>query len=306
MVNLKNMTKNCFFLLGLLLLITNIATSQKYQPIFGKYKTEYNFVQMSGSDKFITETYKYVNDTLINTSTYKHFVKNTYPVDNKYLRCNDSNSKVFLRKNDSDYCMMDLDLKIGDTFKVIAYVFVLQPLIVDSIFYDNNQKHIRFGSTISGYYDIYFEFIEGVGTNFGLFYHNCKSLSKYFYLLCAYRDSITTFINKIHTNPIDFSNKCYIDTSLQSLPEIPESNFNFYPNPCNESLTITIDPEYLKVNRFFILEIYDINGSIIHTEPLSNENSIVPINDLPGGIYFIRLLSKNYWLVLSQKAIIKK
>lgn len=68
----------------------------------------------------------------------------------------------------------------------------------------------------------------------------------------------------------------------------PNKNFtaNIYPNPANENLYITM-PE---TNTIISTNILNVNGQKIKE---SKDNLVIPIHDLPNGLYFIQITSNH-------------
>jgi len=87
----------------------------------------------------------------------------------------------------------------------------------------------------------------------------------------------TTEIYKFFTNTMDFS------VGLEN--DISKTDINVYPNPAKNFVHIRVgDTEQAA------LRVYDILGSVVKSEKLSNDN-IVDIRDLPQGMYVFRIYS---------------
>lgn len=77
---------------------------------------------------------------------------------------------------------------------------------------------------------------------------------------------------------------------------ISESGFTLYPNPANELINIYIQNETSLLSE---VEIYNETGTRVHTEKSTgtfNKNLAIDIEDLPAGLYFIRIKLNQAWL----------
>ncbi len=79
--------------------------------------------------------------------------------------------------------------------------------------------------------------------------------------------------------------------------------FNVYPNPANDILTISIDNES-EVDR---IEILDLTGRLVMVQNIENENSIIQLNvsDLPEGVYLVRIYNGDNSTKLSSRRFVK-
>ncbi len=71
------------------------------------------------------------------------------------------------------------------------------------------------------------------------------------------------------------------------IPEVLLSNVNIYPNPVNDLMNIHSDVSFDEVL------ITDISGRTIKTVRASGNNMSVNVNQLPEGIYMIKILNNN-------------
>lgn len=88
-----------------------------------------------------------------------------------------------------------------------------------------------------------------------------------------YTDSVTLNVTTLSTNDFD---------------TIP---FNIFPNPVNSSFTINLESIDILEDLSFV--IFDINGRKIMQRDLYSTNSIINIDSLDSGVYFLQLISKN-------------
>ncbi|MFZ4400320.1 MAG: T9SS type A sorting domain-containing protein [Bacteroidales bacterium] len=71
-------------------------------------------------------------------------------------------------------------------------------------------------------------------------------------------------------------------------------NYQIYPNPTSGIITININD----INTSLDLQIINLQGKIIHTEKLSNikstYNQDINLSEYPKGVYFVKLINKNF------------
>ena len=82
--------------------------------------------------------------------------------------------------------------------------------------------------------------------------------------------------------------KNYILKSLATLDviEVNVNNFNVYPNPVENNLTIDTDEVITEIN------IYSITGVLVYSETSVSDN-VINVSDLNNGIYFINIKTEN-------------
>jgi hypothetical protein len=190
---------------------------------------------------------------------------------------------------DEEFPVMDLTLALADTF----YVGIdrSDTLIVDSVFFTTDgRKHIRFD------YPIEFaggteklEFIQGFGTNFGLFYQGIESsmIPSMNYLLCAYHDDIQIYANK------SMNGQCSVHwVGINDQPAAEE--IKMYPNPAKDKLTIEIPGNQFSGSSRLL--IYNSSGILVETIEGSSNPLTINVQDKPAGIYLLRLnLNSKYY-----------
>lgn len=80
-----------------------------------------------------------------------------------------------------------------------------------------------------------------------------------------------------------------IVTEIEEAKEISLS-FSVYPNPTTNYLKINIgnyNPENL------IYQMFDVNGKLIETNKISNNETRVEMNNSSRGIYFLKIINNN-------------
>ena len=65
-----------------------------------------------------------------------------------------------------------------------------------------------------------------------------------------------------------------------------ENNISVYPNPCYEQL-------YIEITNYknTIAEIFDLQGQLLQSIPLQSYKTIIQINHINSGIYFVKVKS---------------
>ena len=101
----------------------------------------------------------------------------------------------------------------------------------------------------------------------------------------------TTPVNLLGVNKISYSEYYLIPRTgtdiITGLPQyLTENDILVYPNPVSDNLTVT-----LRTNKFQVsnMAVYDINGKLILSQPVSDNNISVSTQTLAAGNYFLRL-----------------
>src|SRR5690606_35471675 len=148
-------------LLTAALLNSHRSIAQPYQSIFGKDSTMWNVVY-SVANGIGMNTLSSKQTITISGENY-HLVIPSWSCDSLLIWEDTNSGKVWcnnLRLDSSDYLMADMGLQLGDSF---SFEFGQMKFAVDSVFYQNSKKLIRFNSASAFVDTIYF--IEGVGPN---------------------------------------------------------------------------------------------------------------------------------------------
>ncbi|MBN1599879.1 MAG: T9SS type A sorting domain-containing protein [Bacteroidales bacterium] len=273
----------------------NRIYSQEYESVFGSESTSWNLFNEL-NDGFDTDSVYVIKDTLINSNTYKEIKKSKYGW-HWYIRENADKSKVYLYSpnlSDSEFLVMDLNLEKNDIF-IIGYEE--DTAVVDSVFHINDKKHILFD------YELFIatgneklEFIEGVGTNFGLFYQGFDKygISMFHYLLCAFKNEERTYSNTA------FEGECYIFWT--PIHDIVGENFvKIYPNPASDKITIELG---VSNSQELFLMLYNSSGILIDKISQTSNKIEINTNNKPAGLYFFTVFIDG--VVITDKFLIVK
>lgn len=267
-----------------MLSLTN-SYSQAYESIFGDSITSWS-IFISIPDHADTDSLTTVFDTTFNNYNYKYVQKHYNFGVNGFIREDANQGKAWFipdYSGASEQLIMDLNLTIGDTFYVNNY----GNIIVDSVYYLNNKKHIQFNWIISAY-DINnnfnskpFTFIEGLGSNAGITYQDlcCEN-----YLLCSSKDNTQTYID------LAFNGSCYIFwTGINELDN--QTKWKIVPNPFNEFTVLSVENNAIILSEVII---YDIHGRVVKSINNINSNQVkISKDQLQSGIYFFQLYTEN-------------
>ncbi|MEQ8909026.1 MAG: T9SS type A sorting domain-containing protein [Vicingaceae bacterium] len=218
-----------------------------------------------------------------------------------YLREDTGIGKAWFRRdsaNNYEYEIYDLSLNQGDTL-----IYSQRSLVVDSVFFHNNRKHIKL-KVISGsnfsmefnthrIYDTYDTamFIEGVGStkgfndlvgiNYFYFYANHSD-----FLVCAFQQGNQIYQSTYpQTYPIVSCDSITkgIYTALSESQSIP---IEIFPNPTDGVLRV-------KGNVLMdFAELYSINSQMLQKLKVTKMPFEINIQG-PSGVYFIKLRSKS-------------
>lgn len=266
------------------MILTDVSFGQ-YKSIFGVTSTQWNVILNGVCDGTVTTQISIIGDSIFNSHDYKEVNRySEFSYDTGFLREDSLSEKVwFYDKSDSsEYLTMDLSLAKGDSFKI--YSMFLEPkfIYVDSTFIRNGIKHIQFKDSyihICAPNDEKFEFIEGTGTNAGLFYHyswNGNSLGSY--LLCQEKDGLKIYGNEL------FQDSCSIQ-QVDVTRVFQEDEISVYPNPTKNFITIKFQNQ---ANDHFELIVYNSLSQITHSMSTNNNEINFSLNKYSTNVnYFI-------------------
>lgn len=274
------------FVLAYLILLATVANATQYKSIFGSESTAWNLAMEIG-DGIWTDQLILTGDTVINTTTYK-IVESKHSPRNKYfIRESTDHSMVFCITpilSNQELVVFDLNLQKQDTFRI--GIGQEETIVVDTVFVQNNTKHIRFDlliADIGGTEKEYFEFIEGIGSNCGLFYQGIEryNIFQNHYLLCAYKNDTVAYANKSDY----FLGICYINWD-----KLIKNNFDLkveiYPNPVETNLKVALKTNNTKPVKIYI---YNYLGKLTETI-ITDQNEIsLNLSNIPSGSYFLAI-----------------
>lgn len=199
--------------------------------------------------------------------------------------------KVYAIYKDStnEHLLYDFSLEVGDetvVFPLASEVYSGPVSVkvdsVDSVYiYDDYRRKLH----ISGIEENDFfteEWIEGIGSTFGLFGSGLSGIvifdAYYPFLLCYEQNN-----NLLYNNP-DFLT-CY-EPQVSTKKNLALNQVNIYPNPALQ---------YLIVETFSNQSNYIIkssNGKIMKQGTIKSMKEIIDVSDMMNGVYFIQLITE--------------
>lgn len=262
----------------------------KYMPVFGD-TTRYYWARQ-GIDGSLFFYFEFIrkNDSIIKPTNLNY----------DSLIINNSNSKIWGVKSSGSgnstgkFLLMDLDLHEGEIYTDQEGTIHT----VQSVYVRDNRKHIRFENypvridfsttNCSTYVDsIYFEFIEGVGSNI-CFYEGTNTQSAVPWLRSQY-------INRVLTYGAPEWSPCwdeYTGFTVDIQKTMSENAIRLSPSPVISKLNVEI-PKSVDLRNVF-LNIYDLNGKQQYFKSLTDHKITVDVSQFMTGIYLVRVSSTDY------------
>ena len=279
-----------FIITIVILLSIFFDTKAQYQSIFGQNSTEWIF-EWTNLFGWAQDTAYVEKDTVVFGYNWKKIrvSPTTGVVQNALVREDTTIGKIWYKYIGNDYpdtlekLLFDYSLQVGDTFDVSNSGAMTSTLenTVDSVYYVNGAKHIRFKGKYYGNEN--YLFIEGISGILGVFWKQYGTLLLANYLLCSYKDGVQTFYqNK------KYNGNCNVWWFWSTdNPEKINTQITLFPNPAKSVLNIKTDNIKYKVT---LIELINVYGSIVisYKNPYS-----VDISNLPAGTYIIKLTFDN-------------
>lgn len=137
---------------------------------------------------------------------------------------------------------------------------------------------------------------------------------------CAYEDGNAVYQARALLNTIDYTNIIFIDScdgsnkdgrmgyfdegENQGINVAQNIQASLFPNPNNGEFTLAYD---LKNVSEATLQLFDVKGSLLLSQVISNENNLtkIDVTNFDNGIYFIKVTSNNTTLWVSKFVINK-
>jgi hypothetical protein len=93
----------------------------------------------------------------------------------------------------------------------------------------------------------------------------------------------------------------YAPSGNAGIAEVATENFSIYPNPASDIITLKMDNT---INTDLKLDIYNVMGTLVKSEPLKQNHQQINIGDLCNGVYMVTINSKD--ITENLKLIIKR
>jgi hypothetical protein len=293
------MKRTLFFILLFLFCILGNLLQAQYKSIFGQTSTQWVFEThnlMGGAQ----DTVYVEKDTVAFGYSWKKVLVKVFKQQFKgaLIREDTTIGKVWYKglyyinsiDDTLEFLAFNFNLSVNDTFNIDnmysgKYGTSTIDNTVDSVYYINGNKHIRFNWVLnSGFpFTEKFTIIESIGGIMGILHKQYFGGLQAQYLLCSYKDGVQTFYqNKRHNG------NCNVYGS-NGINEIEKSDnlISIYPNPSNDILNIE-----LKNNSYQIVNSQIINmlGCVIKD---NLEKSKLNISNLPNGMYYLKISLNN-------------
>jgi Secretion system C-terminal sorting domain len=206
-----------------------------------------------------------------------------------YFREDTSNGKAwFWGINDSsEYLIMDLSLKVMDTFRV--RMFGDSIVTVSSVDTINGRKVLTLNYHYGeGFISENLKFIEGVGPNASLFYQIDEKDYNYQlgYLVCKmFHNDMMVYA----WDTIQF--ECGQLVGIEEKNQSPGNDVVIYPNPSKSSVNIILNNLLLLNNTIII---YNTHGQPIFQKKLNKRETVINFDKLPNQILFYSIIGDNH------------
>ncbi len=276
----------------------------QYQSLFGEESTSWDMsVWAIGIFQEFPGLIIYYagNDTLIDGNTYTIISPDsTPPYDNtytSYLREDPEQGKAwsFVRSGAGweEFLIMDLSLEVGDTFAISDGHHLNQYFYpaVDSVYYHEGRKYVRLDFEYNpwNFPGEKLTFIEGVGTNIGVFYLPFQIIPVDYYTLCQNKDDTLSYVN----NSPYFLGRCDVSAVGINERKKVEYRLDIFPNPTTGKITIDIPDDLIPdKSKGIIVKIMDVTGRKLLEEKVRHFPHEINGTSLPSGIYVVTVGDK--------------
>ncbi|MDD2798144.1 MAG: T9SS type A sorting domain-containing protein [Bacteroidales bacterium] len=270
-----------------------LKSQTNYMPVFGDTTRFYYAMRVNDSEEFHYIEFKKTTDSTVIPIGY------LFGCNYEYLEFNKTNSKIWgitQGQKKEKLLLMDLDMNTNDLYIDNGG----NSHIVDSIYWENGRKHVRFenhelGLEIGGVKSSYFEFIEGVGNTITFKNDGIGTRTGGIY------SSIPWLRSQYRNNTIDYGIAEWYgywdyvtQTNLQKI--FPDNKINVFPTLVESKLHFNI-PDILSIRNIQI-GIYDNNGKQhVNIKPTESK-FILNVSDLAAGGYFVKIGDKNHYEII--------
>lgn len=234
-------------------------------------------------------------DTIIGPQVYKKINACSETSSNYHGALRYDIGKVFFVPKDSlnEFLLYDFSVNVGDTVNVIQRTHLWYPYYntvdtyitgIDTIIVNGTPRRRIFGS--GGSFNTW---VEGIGSNAGLFLFFEENVSNYVFNLNCTSVNDTTVYDEF---PLDVGLLGSCDLSVV-IPEIDHNEtWNLSPNPVIDG---TIRINTTDIAELFDVKIYNTNGQeLIHYTNLGNGENKINLEGLDTGMYYVHLISEKF------------
>ncbi|MCJ8289073.1 MAG: T9SS type A sorting domain-containing protein [Crocinitomicaceae bacterium] len=170
-----------------------------------------------------------------------------------------------------EYLLYDFGLSVGDTFQIVPNGEIvlneIDSILIDGFYY----RTFHFNEPYPWYQPLEYYWIEGIGSSTG-FYPVFDYFEDQLYFKCFWNNGLIYY-----TNGID----CF-DESLGIEEE--KIGYSIFPNPVTNVLNIETQTAE-EING----QLTNLSGQVVLTFKLSGSESLIHVDHLKKGIYFLKL-----------------
>lgn len=284
-------------MLYIILLISSIAYSQDFNiPAEG---AEWNIADVQGTTYYAKRIISH-GDTIINSFEYAKLYEIWSAVYFQTGICKfdylsvpyqvyqyrgairtDKNQTVYyvFPNEDTSRLIYDFSVRVGDTIQIdgldstySAYIQAIDTITID--------EHPRKRFTLRGAHDFHDEWIDGIGSLYGLFATFTRPWEKFVSELTCYRESV----NRIYPSNTNCDRCDLVTTSLEKQFDSPIS---IYPNPLHDKAIISW-PKAMYARKLLI---YDLTGRIIVENDLRGfEHFVIKRQEMNTGVLLVEII----------------
>lgn len=278
--------KTSFAVLALLVMfLSNFSYAQNYENVIKADST--SWISYHRELEYTMKDLAFVKS--INGTNYLYF---SFGIDYFYTpylvgTIREDNGRLWITYTEdpsNEILIMDMNLEVGDVFTFDSNNNIIGTVV--EVRHDNGRKIIVFDRPSYNWYQEPIMFIEGVGRNMMTWeqygdwdynYQSCKfdnqelaySTSNEHFRDCEY---ITDWIDEFSTD------NQYIDV---------------FPNPARTEVIVSINKT---LKESYIINVFNYSGALVKTMYGNGEKTIIPINDMGNGVYFIKVIMQNHEL----------
>lgn len=198
----------------------------------------------------------------------------------------------FHYQDTGEVLLYDFSLQIGDSVKIPSAYYhfnYLKVANIDSIIINGNYRKVLEVAPVMFDPGVHSYWIEGIGSNKGLFWPHYNFESSVCFLECMTQDGSTLYTTQ------STGNCPYIINPITSI--LIDNDINLSPNPTSNQIQINIKSNVLPAHLFF----YNDNGEIVKQILLKDTKSLIDISELYSGFYFLIVQNENN--IYTQKLI---
>ncbi len=290
-MNLKSKEMKKLFAIGLLLFSVQLKAQVTYINMLDTNViwSERTHTAEDNSNSY----YSYLTDgdTLINDKQYFKLYFLSYELRLiGFIRENDS-GQVYIRISgtnislagcsvteldstllNEDLLLLDLNVEIGDTLFTPFYgidEYIISYVVINDIQYLILGNQVRKVLSFIDSFEFYGNFVEGIGSDYGLFRFWCTEGN-------GVRNILDCYINDGQM----VYGACIVNVASES-----KIIFNVFPNPANDKITISID-QNKTIDK---VRIYDITSVLIFENPIFESEMEIELSALSPGMYLLEV-----------------